>query len=187
MKRIFFFMLLIASALNTNAQCKIGRVKESFSPKWDSHWQDNNPWNYKKSTYLLYKESNNNTKISIYFRNGRDEGYAIYGTYPASYIKRYVEFTGFYMGEITDPRDNYVNIRKGPGTNYAIVRTVDVGSIIYYKKTDSNWLEVYGVKYEDFDIFSMVDDPHYFEDNEFDKKIFVGYIYKDRVKMMWCP
>ena len=60
---------------------------------------------------------------------------------PASYVR----FSGFYVGTITDPVDNYVNVRKGPGTNYPIVQTVNVGDHFWFQKTNSNWVKLYEV------------------------------------------
>ena len=35
-----------------------------------------------------------------------------------------MKFSGYYIGEIVDPVDNYVNVEKGPGTSYPVVRRV---------------------------------------------------------------
>ena len=51
-------------------------------------------------------------------------------------------------GIITDPVDNYVNIRKGPGTNYAICGQLLVGADIHYIPYNSGWVKVY--EYERF-------------------------------------
>ena len=37
----------------------------------------------------------------------------------------------------------YTNVRKGPGTNYAIVTKVKDGSAIYYTNYNANWCQVY--------------------------------------------
>ena len=88
-------------------------------------------------------------------------------------------FIRYYAGEIIDPVDNYVNVRKGPGTNYAVVRRVhtidwcvdhdmadsatDSGRF-FYQKTNSNWWKLY-------------DRPGKF----------VGYIYFDRLRKNVLP
>ena len=59
----------------------------------------------------------------------------------------------FRKGYIVDPVDNYVNIRKGPGINYAIVGRLDTYTDVYYTTTGSNWYKNY-----------------------------LGYIYHDRVR-----
>jgi hypothetical protein len=76
------------------------------------------------------------------------------GAYPSSIVK----FNGYYIGEIIDPVGNYINVRKGPGTNNPIVRRVhtkdwcfdneryghptDSGRF-FYQKTNSNWWKLY--------------------------------------------
>ena len=49
----------------------------------------------------------------------------------------------YISGEIVDPQDSYVNIRKGPGTNYAIVGRLDVGTFILYIPYNDKWAKVY--------------------------------------------
>ena len=69
----------------------------------------------------------------------------------------YVKFSGFYAGITTDPVDDYVNVRKGPGTNYPVVTTLNVPEPILYKKTGS-WVKVY-----------------------YSPKKFMGYVFHDRI------
>ena len=73
---------------------------------------------------------------------------------PASYVR----FSGFYVGTITDPVDNYVNVREGPGTNYPIVQTVDVGDLYRFQKTNSNWVKLYdGDEFLGYIYFNRID------------------------------
>ena len=65
----------------------------------------------------------------------------------------------FKSGCITDPTDYYVNVRRGPGTKYAIISRLDVGTFVFYTKTNTNWVKVYDRN-----------------------KNYLGYIYKDRVR-----
>ena len=65
----------------------------------------------------------------------------------------------YRSGYITDPADTYVNIRKGPGTNYAITGRLDVGTYVYYQPAATGWVKVY--------------------DNN---KVFLGYVAKNRIK-----
>ena len=64
----------------------------------------------------------------------------------------------FKIGYITDPVDDYVNVRKGPGTDYDIVNELYVGDKIYYTKGSGNWRKVYDLN-----------------------KRYLGYIYYDRI------
>ena len=52
-----------------------------------------------------------------------------------------------------------MNIRKGPGTNYAIVGRLDIYTDVYYTTTDSNWYKVYDGNYN-----------------------YLGYVYHNRIK-----
>ena len=65
----------------------------------------------------------------------------------------------YRSGYITDPRDTYVNIRKGPGTNYAITGRLNIGTFVYYTTTGSNWYKVYN-----------------------SSKRYLGYVYRDRIR-----
>lgn len=65
----------------------------------------------------------------------------------------------YHEGYIVDPVDDYVNIRKGPGTNYAIVGRLDTYTDVYYTTTGSNWYKVYDGNYN-----------------------YLGYVYYNRIK-----
>ena len=65
----------------------------------------------------------------------------------------------YQSGHITDPVDTYVNIRKGPGTNYAITGRLDTGTFVYYQPAATGWVKVYD-----------------------DNKTFLGYVAKNRIK-----
>ncbi|MBQ6652434.1 MAG: SH3 domain-containing protein [Prevotella sp.] len=66
--------------------------------------------------------------------------------------------SSFRSGYITDPADSYVNIRKGPGTSYAITGRLDVGTFVYYQPAASGWVKVYN-----------------------DDKYFLGYVARNRI------
>ncbi len=54
------------------------------------------------------------------------------------------DLTGFEQGYIVDPEDDYVNVRKGPGTNYSIVCRLEVGTTVFFNADPkSKWVEVY--------------------------------------------
>ncbi len=50
--------------------------------------------------------------------------------------------SGLRGGYIVDPRDNYVNVRTGPGAKYAITSRLYVGTYVYYRGS-SSWVKVY--------------------------------------------
>jgi len=64
----------------------------------------------------------------------------------------------YMTGIITDPVDDYVNVRKGPGTNYEVVTTLDVGDEVYYTSGSGNWMKVYDLG-----------------------ENYLGYVYYDRI------
>ena len=55
---------------------------------------------------------------------------------------------------------NNVNIRKGPGTNYAIDGRLDVGEKVLYIPVNSNWVKIY---------------------NQYNKE-FIGYVARSRIR-----
>ena len=67
--------------------------------------------------------------------------------------------SNYHEGYIVDPVDSYVNVRKGPGTSYAIVGQLDNNTSVYYTTTGSNWYKVYDDNYN-----------------------YLGYVHKDRIK-----
>ena len=171
MKRILMMMLLVTAAISANAQWKIGILKRSVSD------YDINV----KSKYVAYTKNGNGT-FSIFDYN--DSWYE-FGKYSTSYLSN-VAFTGFYKAIITDPTDNYVNIRKGAGTNFPVVGKVNVGNEIIFKKTGSNWYQVYGsapATEKTSDGFLLgVGWEKGTTNTEYYAQYFLGYIYKDRVE-----
>jgi uncharacterized protein YgiM (DUF1202 family) len=66
--------------------------------------------------------------------------------------------SAYEKGYIVDPDDDYVNVRKGPGTNYAIVCRLAVSTDVLFEKTKSKWVKVYD------------------EDGNY-----LGYVYRSRI------
>lgn len=155
--------MLIAFSYNAQAQFKIGNVIKEFTLKADKKVDRNWKEKYGTDCNVLYKENKERSTITVY---SEDDVAALFyfGTYPSSYLKGKMEFSGVYLGETTDPKDDYVNVRKGPGTDYEIVETLPLQWRIFVKATDSNWLEV--VDWAEDGVTTITR----------------GYIYKDRVK-----
>ena len=61
--------------------------------------------------------------------------------------------SAYEKGYIVDPDDDYVNVRKGPGTNYEIVCHLPVSTDVYFEKSNSKWVKVYD---EDFNYLGYV-------------------------------
>ena len=155
MKRLFIIFFVTMTTIGANAQTYWGYLTKNVD-------------GYKKGEGVMYQKSKNGR---IQLPGGAEYG----GNYPPTIVK----FSGYYMGAIIDPVDNYVNVRKGPGTNYPVVRKVHTinwcwdheaatsetdSGWFYYQKTSSNWWKLY-------------DKPGKF----------IGYIYYNRIKQNIGP
>ena len=166
MKRIFLLLTVLFTVMSVNAQQYYGRVsdpdgytnirkgpgvKYPISGRYSSgdylyYTPVGNGWakvysGARSSTYMGYMATSRIIKINP---NGND--------YSSS-------SSNYYSGYITDPKDNYVNVRKGPGTNYAIRSRLYVGDFVYYTRTSSKWVKVYNSNYQ-----------------------YLGYVYRDRIR-----
>jgi len=165
MKKMVLSLILMISALSINAQQYYGRVSDpdgytnvrrgasTSSPivgRYNSgeylyYTPQRNGWSKvysgaRSSTYLGYMHTSRIVRVNP---NSR------YDTTPSA---------SYYYGYITDPVDTYVNIRKGPGTNYAIIGRLNTGTFVYYTKAGNKWYKVYNT----------------------DKK-YLGYVFHDRI------
>lgn len=189
MKKILLLLILLLTSVGVDAQWKMGRLKQDFDAPYRTYYIDGNRW-------VFYTENRNSTVT--FYENERDASREA-GICSKRLVDKNVEFTGFYFGEVTDPVDNYVNVRKGQGTKYPVVGKLSVWAGIFIKKTDTNWLKVYILKYKDEGVV-VNEDGYFFSplggsclcnldaitcDAYNEKKelelFFIGYIYKDRV------
>lgn len=157
MKKLLLPLLMIVSTLTAQAQWKIGRATKSL---------DYYNLTISQDSYYVYSENEDGT-LTVYvldFDLSANEWMDAF-----SPVKNVLEFADYYYGEVTDPKDDYVNIRKGPGTNYPVVQKTDVGEYVCFQKTNGAWLKVYEYERNNSDSFS----------GNFS---LLGYIYKDRVK-----
>jgi len=178
MKRILLLMLVIMVSVCANAQWRLGRITKSM--------ENDFPFSAELE-YVGYVKNSNRTYTlfeSIVYESQLNR----VGNCSEQYFRTHVKPTDFFYGEVTDPRDDYVNIRKGPSTNYPVVFKINVSTCILFKKTGNNWYEVYASKqrfwvehgYGNALELTFVNDSYWgFKLNELIK---VGYIYKDRVK-----
>lgn len=163
-KIILLLMVVLTTTICANAQMKIGILNRTLKKYFD------------KGDDVLYTETQNG-KVKI-FVDYREMGM----TYEGTYAKNVVSFSGYYYGEVTDPRDDYVNIRKGPGTNYQIVEKAYIGNRLLIKKTDSNWYKVYGIKGDHPTQYGSWDISNFFQNKGYNSYWYcIGYIYKDRI------
>lgn len=165
MKRAVFAILMMVSALTVSAQKYYGRVSD---PDGYTNIRRGPSTSYpivrryNSGEYLYYTPQGNGwSKVYSGAKSGTYMGYM-----STSRIVRVnpnnssdgAPARNLMSGYITDPKDDYVNIRKGPGTNYAIVGRLDVGTYVYYSAGSSNWLKVYDRG-----------------------RRFLGYVYYDRI------
>ena len=162
MKRLSLLILFVVLAMSANAQLKVGILTHKIKILEEEPVLPN-------GYTMFYTEVGNGSKVRIYYgSNDEANGDRIWedGVYPASYVK----FTGYYCGEITDPTDDLVNIRKGPGTQYAVVDKIWVDEFVVFKKTKTNWYQLYNY-------CPMEGNPI-----DFGAKL-TGYVHKSRIKM----
>lgn len=67
--------------------------------------------------------------------------------------------SNYREGYILDPVDDYVNVREGPGSKFAVVGRLDNHTNVYYTITGSNWYKVYDSNHN-----------------------YIGYVFHDRIK-----
>ena len=159
-------MVVLTTTICANAQFKIGILKKNL-------YKGTDLVSYSGGE-VAYTETKNG-KVKIYIVIETDYQYI------GIFSRNLVDFCGYYHGEVKDPRDEYVNIRKGPGTNYPIVGKVYVGNFLIFKKTDSNWYEVYNrLPYPEKGDDGFLHLERYFYKD--DSYYCIGYIYKDRIK-----
>ena len=162
MKKYILLMMLIAFTLSAEAQWKIGKAIESM---------DYYNLSLDKDSYYIYTDNGDGT-VTIYvldFDLSANEW--MVGLSPVR--DNIIKFAGYYYGEVTDPKDDYVNVRKGPGTNYPIVEKLDVGDYICYQKATPEWLKVYEFERNNDTSLSGVFN-------------YLGYVYNNRIKTPEC-
>lgn len=149
MKRFFLFaMVTLLSVLTMNAQQYYGRVQDRDGYTNIRKGPGTNyaiVRQYNSGDYLYYTPLKNGwSKVYSAKSSSSYMGYM-----STSRIVRINPNSGnsngssFISGVITDPTDSYVNVRRGPGTKYAISSRLDVGTRIYYVRTGTNWVKVY--------------------------------------------
>lgn len=169
MKKVLLLqLLLMVSALTVSAQQYYGRVSDPdgyTNIRRGPSTSHPIVRRYQSGDYLYYTpQSNGWSKVYSGERSSTYMGYMhtsrIVRVNPNSQSDcSQVSTTNYRSGYITDPKDSYVNVRRGPSINNSIVGRLDVGTFVYYTKTGTNWYKVYNRN-----------------------KSFLGYIYHDRVR-----
>lgn len=178
MKKILLFVLLFCISLGISAQPRVARIKKDIMGK---DYRGIECVDYWKGQWVAYVKNRNGT-IDVYGIYAEDQIYSN-GPYSSSFVNN-LQLTDYYLAEPTDPVDNYVNVRKGPGTNYPIVGKVLIGEWFFVKDLDSNWVKVYGSKdyesmHEGGSIGISVDKYSGF--NPYEDIVFKGYMHKSRI------
>lgn len=123
MKKALLLLLLISATVGADAQWKLAKFKQNLDPS------SNDDDEYEKGNWIAYSENRNGT-IHLY-DNAPEDGITDWGNYPNSIANKYLDFSGYYVGQVRDLVDDFVNVRKGPGTNYPVVGKYHVGEYIF--------------------------------------------------------
>ena len=99
----------------------------------------------RSNTFMGYMH----TSRIVHINPNSSSGYTNYSTSTSS-LRR---------GTIVDPRDNYVNVRTGPGTKYSIATRLWIGTTVYYQGSTSSWVRVYNTSRQ-----------------------YLGYVYRNRIR-----
>ena len=128
-------------------------VRQYNSGDYLYYTPQNNGWSLvysgvKANTFMGYMHTSRIVRVNP--NSGSSYSSSNSNSYPSA---------NYHEGYIVDPVDDYVNVRKGPGINYAIVGRLDTYTDVYYTTTGSNWYKVYDGNYN-----------------------YLGYVYYDRIK-----
>ncbi len=149
-KATLIIILTLVSLLSLNAQQYYGRVQDKDGYTNIRRGASVNSAivrQYQSGDYLYYTpQSNGWSKVYSGKSNSTFMGYMhtsrIVKINPNGSSQSSSSTSNMRRGVIVDPVDNYVNVRKGPGTNYAIVSQLNVGTSVYYEGS-SKWVKVY--------------------------------------------
>lgn len=148
MKRIFLSLAVIMTSLAVNAQQYYGRVNDPdgyVNIRRGASINSAIVRRYNSGDYLYYTPLSNGWSEVYTGQNSN----TFMGYMSTSRIVRVNPNSSkpaapkFYSGYITDPKDNYVNVRRGPGTNYAISSRLNLGKFVYYQPAGNGWAKVY--------------------------------------------
>ena len=149
MKRIIFTLLVMLSAISINAQQFYGRVISSdgfANIRKGPGTKYAIVKTYKSEDYLYYTpEKSGWSKVYTSKDKSSYMGY-IYTKLIAKVED--VMPDNMETGIITDPVDNYVNVRRGPSTKDAISSRLDLGTEVYFIKYNANWAKVFNMDRE---------------------------------------
>ena len=148
MKRFFLSMAVLLSSLAVNAQQYYGRVSD---PDGYTNIRRSATTNaaivrrYNSGDYLYYTPLSNGWS-EVYSGQSKSTFMGYMSTSRIVRVNPNATSTPapkFYSGYITDPKDNYVNVRRGPGTSYAISSRLTLGKFVYYQPAGNGWSKVY--------------------------------------------
>ena len=149
---ILTLLLSVASMFSIDAQQYYGRVSDPDGyTNIRSGASTRYPiiGSYRSGYYLYYTPMSNGwSKVYSGTRSNTFMGYmhtsriVRINANSSSYTTGGTSTSSLRRGTIVDPRDNYVNVRTGPGTKYAITSRLYVGTYVYYRGS-SSWVKVY--------------------------------------------
>ncbi len=144
MKRIIFTLFLVLSAISINAQQFYGRVISSdgfANIRKGPGTKYEIVKTYQSEDYLYYTPEKSGWS-KVYTSKDKSSYMGYMYTKLITKVEDVVP-DNMEIGKITDPVDTYVNVRRGPGTKYAISSRLDIGTEVYFVKEDANWAKVY--------------------------------------------
>lgn len=149
-KLAFIIAILMASMMTINAQQYYGRVQDADGYTNIRRGPSSNyaiVRQYQSGDYLYYTpQSNGWSKVYSGKSSNTYMGYMhtsrIVRVNPTNNNSGNNGTSGLRRGVAYDPNDTYINVRKGPGTKYAIASQLLNGTTIYLQGS-GKWLKVY--------------------------------------------
>lgn len=148
MKRIFLCLIVTLAASVADAQEYYGRVKDADgytnirrAPTTDAAVVRR----YNSGDYLYYTPLEGGwSKVYSAKQSSSFMGYMSTSRIVRINTDRVVTpEADMTLGYITDPKDSYVNVRRGPSTDHAICGRLNVGDAVYFQNVGNGWVRIY--------------------------------------------
>ena len=139
MKRFIFTLFVMLSALSINAQQFYGRVISSdgfANIRKGPGTKYAIVRKYQSGDYLYYTPEKSGWS-KVYTSKNKSSYMGYINTNLIAKVEDVLP-DNMEIGLITDPVDNYVNVRRGPSTKDAISSRLDLGTKVYYIKENAN-------------------------------------------------
>lgn len=163
MKQVILCLTMVLAAIAADAQQYYGKVQDADGYTNIRRGPSTNAAivrQYNSGDYLYYTPLDNGwSKVYSAKKASSFMGYMstsrIVRINPNNPTRTEPNYT---LGYITDPTDTYVNVRRGPGTKYAICGRLNIGDAVYFQDAGNGWVKIFN-----------------------NKKQHVGYVAKSRI------